>query len=61
MPILQRLTRAFQTLSTVELDEQSRVGALGEFYAEHVLRDEQGIYLPNPIIPHPTKPGLFIE
>jgi len=38
MSIAQRLTRAFQTLSTIELDEQSRFGALGEFYAEQVLQ-----------------------
>jgi len=61
MSIAQRLTRAFQTLSTIELDEQSRFGALGEFYAVQVLDDGQAICINNPIVPHPTKPGLFLE
>jgi len=61
MSLIQRVTRAFQTLSTIELDEQARFGALGELYAERLLDDEQGMCLTNPIIPHPSKPGLFLE
>lgn len=61
MSLIQRVTRAFQTFSTIELDEQSRFGALGEWYAERILDDDQGMCLTNPIIPHPSKPGLFLE
>ena len=61
MPLFERLTRALQTLSTVELDDQARFGAWGEFAAERLLEDEQGLCLANPIVPHPSKPGLFLE
>lgn len=61
MSISQRLTRAFQALSTVELDGQSRFGALGELNMQQVLRDEQLVYVINPIVPVPGKPGRFNE
>lgn len=41
MSMSPRLTRAFQALSTVELDGKSRFGALGEFHMQQVLDDEQ--------------------
>ena len=40
MSMSSRLTRAFQALSTVELDGKSRFGALGEFHMQQVLHDE---------------------
>jgi hypothetical protein len=61
MSMSQRLTRAFQALSTVELDGQSRFGALGELNMQQVLRDEQLLYVINPIVPVPGKPGRFNE
>src|SRR2546421_12279662 len=61
MSMSQRLTRAFQALSTVELDRQSRFGALGELNMQQVLRDEQLLYVINPIVPVPGKPGRFNE
>ena len=61
MSMSPRLTRAFQALSTVELDEKSRFGALGEFHMQQVLDDEQLLYVFNPIVPIPGKPGRFNE
>jgi Nuclease-related domain len=61
MSMSPRLTRAFQALSTVELDEKSRFGALGEFHMQQVLDDEQLLYVFNPIVPIPKTPGRFTE
>jgi len=61
MSFLDRLTRAFSTLSQVELDDRSRIGALGEQYAAQVIHDGEGYWIHNPIIPHPTKPGYTLE
>lgn len=61
MSLRQRITRALHTLATVELDEQARFGARGEVYARQLLAGGQGICIHNPVIPHPTKPGVFLE
>lgn len=61
MSFLDRLTRAFSTLSQVELDDRSRFGALGEQYAAQVIHDGESFWIHNPIIPHPTKPGYTLE
>lgn len=62
MALLQRLLRAFNTLSTAETDDRTRFGALGEEYAGKIIDHEQGTFsISNPIIPHPTKPGLYLE
>jgi Nuclease-related domain len=58
---LDRLTRAFSTLSHVELDDRAKIGALGEQYAAQVIDDSEGNWIRNPIIPHPTKPGYTLE
>jgi hypothetical protein len=54
---LDRLTRAFSTLSHVELDDRAKIGALDEQYAAQVIYDSEGSWIRNPIIPHPTKLG----
>ncbi len=62
MSMINRLVRAFETLSTVELDGKDRGGEIGEDYAESIIDDgEDGSYLRNPILPHPRKPGYFLE
>lgn len=62
MALLQRLLRAFNTLSSAEADDRTRFGALGEEYAGKIIDHEQGTFsVSNPIIPHPTRPGLFLE
>ena len=62
MSMMHRLVRAFDTMANVELDDQERGGMLGEQYAEYIIDDEpHGCYIRNPIIPHPTKRGLYLE
>jgi hypothetical protein len=62
MSMIQRLMRAFEAASRVELTEKDRGGMWGEQYAEHIIDDGQnGCYIRNPIIPHPRKPGIFFE
>lgn len=61
MSFLDRLTRAFSTLSRVELDDRAKIGALGEQYAARLIDDSEGSWIRNPIIPHPTKPGYTLE
>ena len=56
-----RLTRAFQALSSVQLDGRSRFGALGELHMQQVLQDKHLLYMNNPIVPIPGKPGRFNE
>lgn len=62
MSLLERLTRTLDTFSHIELDDRSKVGALGEQYAAQVINEGDGsVWIPNPIIPHPTKPGYTRE
>ena len=62
MSLMDRLFRSIDTLSQVELDNVDRGGMLGEAYAETVIDDgQQGSYIRNPMIPHPTRRGLFLE
>ena len=62
MSMIDRLLRAFDTMSNVELDGKDRGGMLGEQYAEYIIGDGQnGCYIRNPIIPHPAKRGFFLE
>jgi len=62
MSMMHRLVRAFDTMANVELDDQERGGMLGEQYAEYIIDDgPNGCYIRNPIIPHPTKRGLYLE
>lgn len=61
MAFFDRLTRAFSTLSHVELDDRAKIGALGEQYAAQVIHEGEGSWVRNPIIPHPTKPGYMLE
>ncbi len=62
MSLMDRLLRAIDAMSNVELDDANRGGMLGEQYAESIIDDGQdGCYIRNPMIPHPRKPGLFLE
>ncbi len=60
--MINRLVRAFESLSNVELDGKDRGGMQGEDFAEAVIDDGQnGCYIRNPILPHPRKQGFYLE
>src|ERR1700737_1388967 len=62
MFMIDRLLRAIDAMSRVELGDVDRGGMLGEQYAEGIIDDGQhGCYIRNPMIPHPRRPGLFLE
>ncbi len=62
MSMMDRLFRAIDAMSRVELDDAGRGGMRGEQYAESIIDDgENGCYIRNPMIPHPRKRGLFLE
>ncbi|GCF10066.1 nuclease-related domain-containing protein [Dictyobacter arantiisoli] len=59
---MKRLVRAFDGMSTVKLAGKDRGGEQGEDDAELIIRaGGQGCYMRNPILPHPRKPGFFLE
>lgn len=62
MSLLDRLLRSMDTFSQIEQDSVDRGGMLGEAYAEAIIDGgQQGCYIRNPMIPHPTQRGLFLE
>ena len=61
MSIWRRLIRTLDTLSNVDLDEVSAYGAEGEEQAQEVLSKEAYHSFSNRIVPHPQKPGVFLE
>src|SRR5438128_4250292 len=61
MSVWRRLERLVETFATIELDEGSRFGADGEDDAERVLAGTGGHVMRNPVLPHPRKPGAFLE
>lgn len=62
MSMMDRLLRAIDAMANEETDGVERGGRLGEQYAESIIDDGQdGCLVRNPMIPHPRKPGLFLE
>ncbi|MBV9690563.1 MAG: NERD domain-containing protein [Ktedonobacteraceae bacterium] len=66
MSMVNRFARALETRANVELDDRDRGGMLGEDHVERIIAkyvDEgrNGCYIRNPLIPHPRKPGRFLE
>lgn len=62
MLTMKRLLRVFDNRYTVELAGKDRGGEQGEEDAEQVIRDVANVcYMHSPIIPHPRKPGFFLE
>jgi len=62
MSMMDRLLRAMNAMANADTEGVERGGMLGEQYAESVIDDGQnGCCVRNPMIPHPRKPGLFLE
>lgn len=61
MSMIDRLLRSMDAMSQIGLDGVDKGGMLGEDYAEAIIADGQGCYIRNPMIPHPRKPGIFLE
>ena len=61
MSMMNRLVRAFDALSRIENDAQTRGGMQGEDYAESILESGQDLSVRNPIIPHPNRRGYYLE
>ena len=61
MSLWRRLERALGTFATVELDDGSRFGANGEDDAGRILAGVGEHVTRNPVVPHPRKPGAYLE
>jgi len=59
--LLSRISGLVVSLDSVHLDQRDRVGASGEHEVELIIRQSQWRYLRNPLVPHATRPGVYIE
>ena len=61
MSLLSRISGVLDSFHTIELEEKDRYGAGGEDEVEEIIRRNQWRYVRNPLAPHPSKPGVFLE
>jgi hypothetical protein len=61
MSLLSRISGLVDSFQTIELEARERYGAGGEDEVEAIISRNQWRYVRNPLAPHPSKPGLFLE
>jgi hypothetical protein len=59
--LLSRISGVLDSFHTIELEAKDRYGAGGEDEVEEILRRGNWPYVRNPLAPHPSKPGVFLE
>lgn len=61
MSVVSRITGLLESFQRIELNERDRYGAGGEDEVEVILRAGGWQYVRNPLVSHPSKPGIFLE
>jgi len=59
--LLSRISGMLDSFHKIELEEKDRYGAGGEDEVEELIRRGGWAYVRNPLAPHPSKPGVFLE
>jgi Nuclease-related domain len=59
--LFSRITGLLDSFQKIELDERDRYGAGGEDEVETILKRGRWRYMRSPLVPHPSKPGVFLE
>jgi len=59
--LLSRISGMLDSFHKIEFEEKDRYGAGGEDEVEELIRRGGLAYVRNPLAPHPSKPGVFLE
>jgi hypothetical protein len=61
MSLFSRISGLLDSFQTIQLEPRDRYGAGGEDEVEELIRRNRWRYVRNPLAPHPSKPGVFLE
>jgi hypothetical protein len=61
MSLLSRISGLLDSFQAIELEARDRYGAGGEDEVEEIIHRNLWRYIRNPLAPHPSKPGVFLE
>jgi hypothetical protein len=59
--LLSRISGVLDSFQKIELEPKDRYGAGGEDEVERVIHGDLWRYVRNPLAPHPSKPGVYLE